>query len=168
MTGVICVAMKQTKVRFEQGEYEAVKSVADEYGVSFAHVVRLAVAGNLDEYLGTVKYLDREQGDEINRGICNLGNLLQSIRNELRRIGVNYNQEIRLRNIEAKIAEEEEYKPIGNNGRVNQQRRLEALYDERAKVESKGVFKLDDVERLINQLDKAAGKLGDALCRIRQ
>ena len=39
-----------------------IRDMADEYGVSFSEVLRLAIDGHLEQYLGQVQYMDAEQG----------------------------------------------------------------------------------------------------------
>ncbi len=76
-----------------------------------AVVVRMSTAGHLEKYLGQVRFIDEEQGRTINENIVSIGNVISEMRNELRRIGINYNQEIKIRNIAKQIAiENEAYK----------------------------------------------------------
>ena len=69
-----------------------IRDMADEYGVSFSEVLRLAIDGHLEQYLGQVQYMDAEQGKKIRQQCAVLGTQMQSIRKELNRIGVNINQ----------------------------------------------------------------------------
>ena len=79
-------------VRFSSEEAEALTSIATEYNTTISDVVRCATAGELDKYLGRVKYIDLEQGKAINHNIIILANVLSETRDHLRRIGVNFNQ----------------------------------------------------------------------------
>lgn len=94
--------------RHHESSYAAISELAKEFRIGKAVVVRMSTAGHLEKYLGSVRFLNEEQGRTINENIVTLGNLLSDTRNELRRIGVNYNQEIKLRNIAKQIAEEKE------------------------------------------------------------
>lgn len=82
-----------------------IRDMADEYGVSFSEVLRLAIDGHLEQYLGQVQYMDAEQGKKIRQQCAVLGTQMQSIRNELNRIGVNINQIAKWTNIEAEIVQ---------------------------------------------------------------
>lgn len=79
-------------VRFSKKEAEALTSIATEYNTTISDVVRCATAGELDKYLGRVKYVDPQQGKMINNNIITLGNVIMETRDHLRRIGVNLNQ----------------------------------------------------------------------------
>lgn len=91
---------KPTTVRFTQEVYEALHEIAAEHGLSVGSVARLAITDRLSRYLGVVKYMDYDQGQQISLQIAGLADTMSQIRNELHRIGVNYNQEIKLRQIE--------------------------------------------------------------------
>lgn len=97
--------------RHHESSYNAISELAEEFKVGKAVVVRMSTAGHLEKYLGQVRFIDEEQGRTINENIVSIGNIVSEIRNELRRIGINYNQEIKIRNIAKQIAiENEAYK----------------------------------------------------------
>ena len=79
-------------IRFSQDEAQAFSDLANEYHMTLSDVIRSATLGELDRYLGRVKYVDRDQGQAINTNIITLGNLMMDTRDQLRRIGVNFNQ----------------------------------------------------------------------------
>ena len=89
-------------VRFSPGALAAIQDMAHDYCVSQAQIVRMAVAGNMAKYLGDVRYVDQEQAKEIKRLVVELLDVTSDVRNELNRIGVNYNQEVRAANAAAK------------------------------------------------------------------
>ena len=82
-------------VRFNQKEADALSKIAAEYNTTMSDVVRSATSGELDRYLGRVKYMDPKQGRIINNNIITLGNVIMEARDHLRRIGVNFNQVVR-------------------------------------------------------------------------
>ena len=93
----MCGEKKQRKdrsvtVRFSQKEVEALANIATEYNTTLSDVVRCAASGELDKYLGRLKYVDPKQGKVINSNIVMLGNAIMETRDHLRRIGVNFNQ----------------------------------------------------------------------------
>ena len=79
-------------IRLSQDEAQALSDIADEYHMTLSEVIRSATSGELDRYLGGVKYVDKEQGRAINNNIIILGNMMMDVRDQLRRIGVNINQ----------------------------------------------------------------------------
>ena len=142
-------------VRFTPDAWEAISDIADENHVSMAELVRMSVAGNLYKYLGDIRIIDEEQADEIKRAIITLYGVMSKIENELHRIGVNYNQEVRLKNIEKKY---------GNRIGMGT---AQMKYQEQMKVveECQG-FNKEELDRLIRRYEIATSKVGDALCRI--
>ena len=79
-------------VRFSTEEAEALTSIATDYNTTISDVVRCATAGELDKYLGRVKYVDSKQGSVIKHNIFILMDAITETRDHLRRIGVNLNQ----------------------------------------------------------------------------
>ena len=94
--------LRPITVRFTEDAWEAIRDIAEGNGLSQAEVVRMAVAGNLSRYLGDIKFVDPKQGEQIRRCVVDLVNTVSGIRDELNRIGVNYNQEVRVLNTKAK------------------------------------------------------------------
>lgn len=82
--------------------HRALKKLADEYHVSIAFVVRVAIEKRLSDYLGTLRYIDREQGEKIYNVTAEIADNSRNILNNVRRIGINYNQELKLKNVEEK------------------------------------------------------------------
>ena len=89
-------------VRFKESAWNVIREIAEEMEVSQAEVVRMAVAGNMARYLGGIRYIDQEQAKEIKQLVIELLDVTSAVRNELHRIGVNYNQEVKAANIAAK------------------------------------------------------------------
>ena len=61
------------------------------YDVPFSQVVRLATDGHLEKYLGTVRYIDGDQGEYMKRATALIANELQGIKTALNKLGVNVN-----------------------------------------------------------------------------
>ncbi len=89
-------------IRFRKDAYESLKTIARQNHLSISEVVRIVIDNRAISYLKSVWYVPEELGTEIQKEIFDVGTSLQDIRNEVNRIGVNYNQEIKLKNIEAK------------------------------------------------------------------
>lgn len=91
--------LQQLTVRLPLNIKEKIESLAKSGNCSTAEIVRRAVDGNLNKYLSGVQYVDKEQGEAIKKAILNACTELSGIKTELHRIGVNYNQEVRLKNL---------------------------------------------------------------------
>jgi len=89
-------------VRFAPEVMAAIDDIADRHSISKAEIVRLGFQGDLTKYLGNIEYVDTEQGAEIRKLFGGVFTELNRSRIELNRIGVNYNQEMRLKNVRAK------------------------------------------------------------------
>ena len=94
--------LRPITVRFQPDAWQAIRDLAAENGISQAELIRTTVAGKLYQYLGDIKIIDQQQAKELKLQIINLFNVISEVRNELNRIGVNYNQEVRRLNIERK------------------------------------------------------------------
>ncbi|BAN93870.1 plasmid transfer protein [Streptococcus dysgalactiae] len=84
-------------VRFSREANEVFQELADRNGVSKAQVVRIAAAGGLERYFGNLRYIDREQADAINSNLIILANELSEMKHQIRRIGVNFYQDLKLK-----------------------------------------------------------------------
>ncbi len=71
---------------------EISKKVAQEYGLTFSHIVRLALADNLDSLAKKKAYRDENQAKEISDTIHNIYTDIDKIKLNLQRIGTNTNQ----------------------------------------------------------------------------
>ena len=88
----------RTEVRFTAEANEALDEIAKENNISKAQLIRYIVDNRMVDYLGSIKFIDPEQGEEIRRDIMRVMNEVSAVKTELRRIGVNYNQEIKTMN----------------------------------------------------------------------
>ena len=91
--------LQQLTVRLPLNVKEKIENLAKNGGCSTAEIIRRAVDGNLNKYLDNVQYVDREQGEAIKKQLENLFTEISGMRMELNRIGVNYNQELKLQNL---------------------------------------------------------------------
>ena len=89
-------------VRLTQDEDEMIRQLASEFGMSGSQVMRYAMNSHMADYFSTVRYVDDQTARDIRTCIAKVGDELQQVRNELHRIGVNYNQAVRMVNIENK------------------------------------------------------------------
>ena len=147
--------MKPVTVRFSPEAWNAIREIAAENKVSMAELVRMAVAGNLHRYLGDIRIIDEDEAYEIKNAIFDLFGTMSKIEMELHRIGVNYNQEVRLRNIEKKYSDQYGFSNSSN-------RYIEEMM---IKNECRG-FSKDDLDNLMKRYELATAKVGEVLCRI--
>ena len=175
---------KRTTVTFSDDTYTDLKEFADEWGISLSEVVRLAVTGNLARYLGNVQYVDSEQAKRImqnqtaiNKNIGILFNQMQDIRSELKRIGINYNQEVKLMHVRRKraeyqkqSAEESDLVHSGNDMPNVLDYAMNTKFDaeERQILAETSRFNQDAVIKLIERFEKSASEVGDVLCRFQK
>lgn len=89
-------------VRFTPDAWDAIRDIAHSSGVSQAELVRMAVSGNLGRYLGTVKLIDKDQAEALRDEITRLFSVMTEVKDELNKIGVNYNQAVKNLNIARK------------------------------------------------------------------
>ena len=88
----------RTEVCFTVEANEALDEIVRENGISKAQFIYYIVDNRMVDYLGAIRYIDPEQGEEILAVIQELMNVLTAVKTELHRIGVNYNQEIKNQN----------------------------------------------------------------------
>lgn len=143
-----------------------IREMAEEYGVSFSEVVRLAIDGHLEQYLGQVQYMDSEQGKKIRQQCAVLGTEMQAIRNELNRIGVNINQLAKWNNLETEIVQLKqsmagktatERMKIASRVRYLQEKQFELQLDGFSQVE---------MEKCVRRYEKASEEVSKALWHI--
>lgn len=144
-------------VRFNRGTDEAIRDIANDNSVSYASVVRYAALGGLEKYLGNIRYLDKEQGRAINKNICEIANLTQDVLHELKKIGANYNQQVKHQHIENK------HSTSGMGGSANLD-----MIAARVKAKNDSNEMINKVEELINRFEVEAGKLGEELWHIHE
>ena len=158
-------AIKLVKIsaRINEKVDEVMKDMAQEFGVPFSQVVRLAIDGHLEKYLGTVRYIDGDQGENIQRTMAIIANELQGIRNELNKIGVNVNQVAKWNNLERQIERlNAEYKTATPVRKKEIQERLMYLTRVQKSV-NWNYFSLFAVEKYLDRFDAVAERVGEQL-----
>lgn len=150
-----CERLQPITVRFSEEAMQAIDELAREYEKPKAEIIRAAVDNRLEKYLGMICYIDAEQGAAIRKEIFALASEMQAIKAELRRIGINFNQEVKLRQIEKKQR--------GGN-LYEQMQRKEA--EKAALMKENKTLDKAELERLMQRYEAAAEKAGDAICLI--
>ena len=139
------------------------KDMAKEFDVPFSQVVRLAIDGHLEKYLGTVRYIDGDQGEYMKRATALIANELQGIKTALNKLGVNVNQIAKWNNIDRRISLLEKQLQTANHAEqryINM--RLQELHRAQAAC-NWSYFTLFSVEKYMEQLDNASERIGKEL-----
>ena len=130
-------------VRFTVAAMCVIDEIAKANGMSKAELVRMAVDDRLIKYLEQVIFLDKEESETVRKELYELGTVLGEIKYELHRIGVNINQQTKIKNMQYKY-----YSTAGEmNGSNNQEFSKE-------------------MENIMRRFEAALKKAGDELCHI--
>ena len=163
-------AIKLVKIsaRINEKVDEVMKDMAKEFDVPFSQVVRLAIDGHLEKYLGTVRYIDGDQGEYMKRATALIANELQGIKTALNKLGVNVNQIAKWNNIDRRISLLEKQLQTAN---PSEQRyinmRLQELHRAQAAC-NWSYFTLFSVEKYMEQLNNASERIGKELWRTQE
>lgn len=153
--------MVDTHIRLRPETAQAIEQIAKENRVSFASVVRFACDYNLEKYLASVKYLDSEQGAEILNTLNEISNELQRTNSELNRIGNNYNQQVRLQQIEQK------YRDM-YHGKIPVHVMPQMIQEQNEAKAENVAYKQEEVKQLLDDFTAVADRLGAILWRIQE
>lgn len=148
-------------VRFSRETAETMREIATDNSVSYASIVRYAALGGLEKYLGNIKYIDKEHAQVINENICTVANLVQECSHELKKIGVNYNQQVKHQHIKEKSYTSNmssSYTLDDIIDRANEKKKNEELTHEM----------INQVNDIVSRFEIAAGKLGESLWHIQE
>lgn len=155
------VKMRPVTVRLPDEVWQVIRDVAEENAVSLASVCRMSIASELSKYLRQVRYIDQEQGEEIQTLVSKTCDTLEDIHDELRRIGVNYNQEVKIKNIEAKYANME--RAVGMLSIRSEREKKEAI---RRATDGSTAFSTAEIESIMQRFESAQKEIGEQLCHI--
>ena len=157
------IKLVKISARINEKVDEVMKDMAKEFDVPFSQVVRLAIDGHLEKYLGTVRYIDGDQGEYMKRATALIANELQGIKTALNKLGVNVNQLAKWNNIDRRISLLEKQLQTAN---PSEQRyinmRLQELHRAQASC-NWSYFTLFSVEKYMEQLDNASERIGKEL-----
>ena len=157
------IRLVKISARINEKVDEVMKDMAKEFDVPFSQVVRLAIDGHLEKYLGTVRYIDGDQGEYMKRATALIANELQGIKTAMNKLGVNVNQLAKWNNIDKRISLLEKQLQSAN---PSEQRyinmRLQELHRAQAAC-NWSYFTLFSVEKYMEQLDNASERIGKEL-----
>ena len=157
------IRLVKISARINEKVDEVMKDMAKEFDVPFSQVVRLAIDGHLEKYLGTVRYIDGDQGEYMKRATALIANELQGIRTALNKLGVNVNQIAKWNNIDRRISLLEKQLQTANPA---EQRYINMRLQEMHRVQAAcnwSYFTLFSVEKYMEQLDNASERIGKEL-----
>ena len=157
------IRLVKISARINEKVDEVMKDMAKEFDVPFSQVVRLAIDGHLEKYLGTVRYIDGDQGEYMKRATALIANELQGIRTALNRLGVNVNQIAKWNNIDRRISLLEKQRQTAN---PSEQRYINMRLQEMHRAQAAcnwSYFTLFSVEKYMEQLDNASERIGKEL-----
>lgn len=157
------IRLVKISARINEKVDEVMKDMAKEFDVPFSQVVRLAIDGHLEKYLGTVRYIDGDQGEYMKRATALIANELQGIKTALNKLGVNVNQLAKWNNIDRRISLLEKQLQTANPAEqryINM--RLQELHRAQAAC-NWSYFTLFSVEKYMEQLDNASERIGKEL-----
>ena len=154
-------------VRFSPDVMAIIEQIATEHGMTKADIVRITINDRLEKYIGNTKYVDEKQGAIINKNLVTIGNLLIEARDEMHRIGVNYNQVVRLRNIEAKRNALQQYpmQTYEQTKRYFTDKETLDREEERIKNGSE-TLQIEKLEQLIERMERVVERAGEILCTV--
>lgn len=162
------IKLVKISARINEKVDEVMKDMAKEFDVPFSQVVRLAIDGHLEKYLGTVRYIDGDQGEYMKRATALIANELQGIKTAMNKLGVNVNQIAKWNNIDRRISLLEKQLQTAN---PSEQRyinmRLQELHRAQAAC-NWSYFTLFSVEEYMEQLDNASERIGKELWRTQE
>lgn len=138
---------KAVSIRFTNEELQAIDKVALEHKMSRSEVVRLCVSGNVAN-MPSVTITDSEKIAPI---LYELLTEMQAVKNELNRIGVNFNQAL-------KIAQAERCYKITKD--------YNALKEMTMLQHDKNLLNKDELNALMERYENATKKAGEQLCHI--
>lgn len=162
------IKLVKISARINEKVDEVMKDMAKEFDVPFSQVVRLAIDGHLEKYLGTVRYIDGDQGEYMKRATALIANELQGIKTAMNKLGVNVNQLAKWNNIDRCISLLEKQLQTANPAEqryINM--RLQELHRAQAAC-NWSYFTLFSVEKYMEQLDNASERIGKELWRTQE
>ncbi|MCR5403545.1 MAG: hypothetical protein K6E91_06925 [Butyrivibrio sp.] len=79
-------------VRFNPEDVKMISSIATEYGTTVSDVIRSATEGQLSKHLGSVKFVNPEQGNKIQNFSFEILKQISETHDYIRQINVSLNQ----------------------------------------------------------------------------
>lgn len=143
-----------TTVRLSKSAFSVLSDLSEKFGVSLGYTVRLAVELEYKKYCGSVRYIDREQASEILAAILKLTDICKEILNNIRHIGISYNQELHLKNAKKK------YYEILKDSNASAEKRIAAkdIFDKEIAENQGTCLDKNKLKNILEQFEAAAEK----------
>lgn len=142
-------------IRLPKATYEVINELKDKHKTSFSKVVILAIEGKLEKYTNATRYVDTVQANKIENSVRELCKINRDILNNVRRIGINYNQEVKLKQAQKKYQDILADKYSGDIIRIKAYDELQAAKEEI----SKSYLDKEELNNLLTEFQKAAKKM---------
>lgn len=148
----------KTTVRFTEDVISVIDELAKSFSVTRSDVIRIAVDSRLKSYLSNVVFVEHEDAIKHQQLLTKIYDELESIRMELHRIGVNYNQEIKLKNARQKIENDRREKRKTSYDLLKEKERIEKEILSDTKSLSK-----DEINKLMIHFEKVSKVISNGL-----
>lgn len=148
--------LEKVTVRFSKDALSVIDELAERNGRTRSEVIRLAVDNRLMNYLEKVSFVEHEDAVMYRKGLADVLTALEDIHQELNRIGVNYNQELKLKHIEKK------YEKVNMNYDMIRRKR----YDEEQVIKDQSNLNKQELSKILERYENATKKVSDLLCLI--
>lgn len=146
-------------VRFTEGAMSVIDELADGNSLSKAEIVRLAVDNRLSQYLSDVQFIEHEDAVKYREELTKIFDELQSIRTELNRIGINFNQELKLKQIEKKYNSSNPRIALGYTSLTLKQNEIDSV------KENTNLLNKSELDALMKKYESATRRVCDVVCR---
>ena len=144
-------------VRFSEDAMSVFDEMAEQHGRTKADIIRLTIDNRLEAFLQKCVYVEHSDAVEIRKALSDILTEMQAVRSELHRIGINFNQELKLKQIAKKYSGRMDYNMI------SQQMREE----EEVKKDVQNLSR-EELDALLTRYEKATERVGDILCLIQE
>lgn len=145
--------MKVTS-RYATGVIFVIDQLADRSGRTRSDILRLVVDKRLLTDIPKILFVDHNDAMLFLKNLQDITIAMERIRFELNRIGVNYNQEIKLKHIAQKYA--------NSGGDLNM---VEARMEEEAEVK-KECLPTSELDSIMKRYEDTSKEVGELLCKI--
>ena len=156
--------LKPMKIRVTNNTYDLIDEIAGKFNMKKSVLVRTVLENRLEDFKDKCKYSDSEKADMI-EGFCReMAKELRYINNNINRIGVNYNQEVKLKNAERK------YKTVADDITRSPLERCNALeeYNKIKKEMTDIGIDMKELGKMLTEFRKSVTEMEDMLCHIQE
>ncbi len=159
-----CKKVVRMSVSMSADTHNTLSGLAAEFHRSKASIVRHAVEKRLNYYLSNVRYIDHDQAERIHKTATEIADNCRLILSNIRRIGFNYNQDLRLKNAKNK------YLSIMRSSTISYSRMEEAKDEyEKAKSEIEKIcLNKEELHDLFTRFESVAEEMRVLTCLIHE